>query len=281
MKRLLIIAGSGILPYYVAKAARLNNDEPVIASVLNECSFDWKDFESQALPLGDLCVLRSILNQYNIGRIVVAGAISRRPSIQDLCFSIKDSFKIPKLIWQLASGGDAAILKAVIDFLEGYGVSVVGAHEVVPDLLTQKGSLGSCIPTKGIKRDIFSAMKSAEVLSDLDIGQSAVSVGGRVVALEGIEGTDSMLQRIVDCRKNGKILVGKSGVLVKMFKSQQDMRADLPSIGLMTVQNVIKAGLSGIALEYGKSLILEKDLVKKSADEAGIFIYGIDREFKI
>ncbi|XCD50555.1 UDP-2,3-diacylglucosamine diphosphatase LpxI [Candidatus Liberibacter asiaticus] len=281
MKRLLIIAGSGMLPYYVAKAARLKNDEPVIASVLNECSFDWQDFECRELPLGDFCVLRSILHQYNIGRIVVAGAIDRRPNVQDLCFSIKDSLRISKMIWQLVSGGNAAILKASIDLLESYGVSVVGAHEIVPELLVQVGSLGTCVPNRDVKRDILAAMKSAEALSELDVGQSAVSIGGRVVSLEGIEGTDSMLQRIVDCRNNGRILAGKSGVLVKMCKSQQDMRADLPSIGAKTVQNVIKAGLAGIALEAGKSLVLEKELVKKHADEAGIFVCGIDREFAI
>ncbi|AKK20109.1 UDP-2,3-diacylglucosamine diphosphatase LpxI [Candidatus Liberibacter africanus] len=281
MKRLLIIAGSGMLPYYLARTSRLNNDEPVIASVLNECSFDWEDFECQTLPLGDFCVLRSILDKYNIGRIVLAGAISIRPSVRDLCFSIKDSFRVSKMIWQVVSGGDAALLKSIIDFLESYGVSVIGAHDIVPDLLAQKGSLSACIPSKDNRRDILVAMKSAEALSELDIGQSVISIGGRVVALEGIEGTDSMLQRIVDCRNNGKIIAGTSGVLVKICKSQQDMRADLPSIGEKTVQNVIRAGLSGIALEAGKSLVLEKELVKKHADEAGIFIFGIDREFAI
>ncbi|MEG8099057.1 LpxI family protein [Candidatus Liberibacter brunswickensis] len=281
MKRLLIIAGSGMLPYYVAKAARLKNDEPVIASILNECSFDWKGFECQELPLGDFCVLRSILLQYNIGRIVVAGAISIRPSVRDLCFSIKDSFRISKMIWQLVSGGDASLLNSIINFLESYGVSVIGAHEIIPDLLAEKGSLGICVPSKDSRRDIFVAMKSAEALSELEIGQSAISIGGRVVALEGVEGTDYMLQRIVDCRDNGKIIPGMSGVLVKMCKSQQDMRADLPSIGEKTVQNVIRAGLSGIALEAGKSLILEKELVKKHSDEKGIFVIGIDREFSI
>ncbi|MBL0848702.1 MAG: DUF1009 domain-containing protein [Candidatus Liberibacter ctenarytainae] len=281
MRRLLIIAGSGVLPYYVAEVSRSKNDDPVVAVISNECSCDWSGFEYHNVSLGDFCALRLILRQYDIGRIVIAGAVSQRCKIKDLRFSIKDSFKIPKLIWNLILGGDAALLTGVISFLESYGISVIGAHEIVPEFLAHMGPMGVCIPHKDDERDIFSAMNAADVLCKLDIGQSAVSVGGRVVALEGVEGTDFMLERIIDGKKNSKILPNKSGVLVKMCKLQQDIRADLPSIGLLTIQNAIKANLSGISLEAGKSFVLEKEAVIQAANEAGIFIYGINREFKI
>ncbi len=93
----------------------------------------------------------------------------------------------------------------------------------------------------------------------LDVGQGAVSVGGRIVALEGVEGTDSMLERVATLRSAGRISPRRRGVLVKLCKPQQDIRADLPSIGISTIENLRQAGLAGVAVEAGRSLILERD----------------------
>ncbi|MBA5724434.1 LpxI family protein, partial [Candidatus Liberibacter sp.] len=272
----------GRLPRHVAESARSRNDDPIIAPILGEYSVDWGDFESsQKLPMGDFCKFRSIICKYGIDRVVLAGAISRRPKVKDLRFPLKDSLKIPRMIYQLALGGDATVLKVVVSFLESYGVNIIGAHEVAPELLARVGPLGIYHPNKDDRQDISSSMRAAEILCKLDIGQSAVSIGGRVVSLEGVEGTDAMLERVVFFKESGKVFARKVGVLTKMCKPQQDIRVDLPSIGLLTVQNVIKAGLSGIAIEAGKSLILEKEATIQFANRSRIFIYGIDRESQI
>src|SRR5690606_5852108 len=110
----------------------------------------------------------------------------------------------------------------------------------------------------------------------LDVGQGAVSVGGRVVALEGAEGTDQMLERVADLRRQERISGRRKGVLVKLCKPQQDVRADLPAIGLSTVVNASRAGLAGIAVEAGRSLVLDERELLDAAEQAGLFVCGID-----
>ncbi|MFB2605773.1 UDP-2,3-diacylglucosamine diphosphatase LpxI domain-containing protein, partial [Rhizobium phaseoli] len=120
--------------------------------------------------------------------------------------------------------------------------------------------------------------EAAETLGRLDVGQGAVSIGGRIVALEGLEGTDEMLDRVAGLRAAGRISARRRGVLVKLCKPQQDVRADLPAIGLSTVLNAGKAGLAGIAVEAGRSLVLDRAAVIRAADGAGLFVCGLDRD---
>jgi DUF1009 family protein len=165
----------------------------------------------------------------------------------------------------------------VITLIEENGRRVVGAHEIAPDLLASVGPLGAVRPSLDNAKDIARAAEAADALGRLDVGQGSVSVGGRIVALEGVEGTDSMLERVTELRSAGRISQRRRGVLVKLCKPQQDIRADLPSIGISTIENLQRAGLAGVAVEAGRSLILERDAVIKAADEAGIFVCGLDR----
>ncbi len=164
----------------------------------------------------------------------------------------------------------------VIKLIEAMGCEVLGAHEIVPGLLAKTGPLGAHAPSDDDHRDIDRASEAAKRLGELDIGQGAVSVGGRVVALEGVEGTDRMLERVTALRAEGRISARRKGVLVKLCKPQQDMRADLPTIGPSTVENVIRAGLAGIAVEAGRALVLEEAKMIAAADAAGVFVCGID-----
>ena len=118
------------------------------------------------------------------------------------------------------------------------------------------------------------------MLGRLDVGQGAVAVGGRIVALEGVEGTDAMLARVQGLRAEGRISQRRKGVLVKLCKPQQDLRADLPTIGVSTVANAKAAGLAGIAVEAGRALVVEREAMIVAADAAGIFVVGIDRSNK-
>lgn len=185
--------------------------------------------------------------------------------------------ELPSTIRTLLSGGDNAVLQMVIRLIEAGGVRVVGAHEIAPDLLATTGPLGKISPVEEDLRDIAQGAKAADALGLLDVGQGAVSVGGRVVALEGAEGTDKMIERVAELRAAGRISTRRRGVLVKLCKPQQDIRADLPSIGVSTVSNAKKAGLGGVAVEAGRALILDRQAVIAAADEAGIFVCGIDR----
>jgi DUF1009 family protein len=165
----------------------------------------------------------------------------------------------------------------VIKLIEGEGLRVVGAHEIAPDLLATVGPLGAIAPGDDDRRDIARAGEAADALGRLDIGQGAVSIGGRVVATEGLEGTDGMLERVAALRAAGRISPRRRGVLVKLCKPQQDIRADLPAIGVSTVLNAKAAGLAGVAIEAGRSLVLDRGALVKAADENGLFVCGIDK----
>jgi DUF1009 family protein len=275
--RLAIIAGSGFLPAYVAAAARDAGEDPVVAVLEGDADRDWSDYDHAVLGVGDFAGFEAFFQKYDVHRVVMSGSVARRPEWRHIRPTWRTVAKMPHVVRTLLSGGDNAVLQMVIGLLERKGRRVVGAHEIAPDLLAATGPLGKHSPSKEDLNDIRQAVKAADALGLLDVGQGAVSVGGRIVALEGVEGTDRMIERVADLRAEGRISPRRRGVLVKMCKPQQDVRADLPSIGVSTVLNARKAGLAGVAVEAGRALILDRRAVLAAADEAGIFVCGIDR----
>ncbi len=274
--RLAIIAGDGFLPIYLAQAARAAGDDPLMIRLRNETAQAFEGFETVTASIADIAGFASIFRQNGIGRVVLSGAVKRRPDWRDIRPNWKVLRQLPSLVGNLLSGGDDALLQAAIGIIEAQGCAVVGAHEIAPALLARVGPLGAHQPSDDDRRDVTKAAEAATRLGELDIGQGAVSIGGRVVALEGVEGTDQMLQRVAALRAEGRISARRKGVLVKLCKPQQDMRADLPSIGPSTVEHAARAGLAGIAVEAGRSLVLEEDKMVEAADRSGIFICGID-----
>ncbi|MDL2407855.1 LpxI family protein [Rhizobium calliandrae] len=275
--RLAIIAGSGFLPAYVADAARQAGENPVVVALTDEADRDWSAFDHANLGVGNFAGLEAVFRRYGVDRVVMSGGVSRRPAWRDVRPTWRVIGELPSTIRTLLSGGDNAVLQMVIRLIEAGGVRVVGAHEIAPDLLATTGPLGRFSPSEEDLRDIAQGAKAADALGLLDVGQGAVSVGGRVVALEGAEGTDKMIERVASLRAEGRISKRRRGVLVKLCKPQQDVRADLPSIGVSTVLNAKKAGLAGVAVEAGRALVLEREAVIAAADEAGLFVCGIDR----
>ena len=273
--RLAIIAGNGLLPVYVAAAARAGGEDPFILLLKNEAGQPFDGFDSAEISIADVAGFGRIFREKGIDRIVLSGGVKRRPDWRDVRPNWKALWKLPGVIAALG-GGDDALLQAAIGLLEAQGCRVVGAHDIAPGLLTRLGPLGLPAPSADDLRDIDRASEAARRLGELDIGQGAVSIGGRVVALEGVEGTDRMLERVTSLRAEGRISARRKGVLVKLCKPQQDMRADLPTIGPSTVENAINAGLAGIAVEAGRSLVLEEEKMIAAANAAGLFVCGID-----
>lgn len=275
--RLAIIAGGGRLPHDVAEAARLAGENPFILRLSGESNQDWSGFDQAELYIGDMVRFASLLKDNNLKRVVLSGAVRQRPDFRRLRPTFSTVLKLPSIIRTLLSGGDDTVLRMAIEMLEGAGCRVVGAHEIVPDLLSKVGPLGAVQPGDEDRKNIAAGMAAADALGALDVGQGAVAIGGRVVALEGAEGTDSMMERVASLRALGRVSFRRKGVLVKMCKPQQDMRADLPTIGLSTIENAAKAGLAGVAVEAGRSLVLERNAVIDAANAAGLFVVGLDR----
>lgn len=274
--RLAIVAGWGYLPLYLAQAARAGGEDPVIVALANEADRVFDGFETVTAGVGDLAGIERFIRQKGVDRVVMSGAVRRRPDLLDIRPTLRTLLRVPSVVRTLLSGGDDAVLQMVIKLFEGMGCRVIGAHEVAPNLLARTGTLTSIRPSQEDVRDIGEAIKAALALGALDVGQGAVSVGGRVVALEGAEGTDQMLDRVAGLRREGRISRRRKGVLVKLCKPQQDVRADLPAIGLSTIANASGAGLAGIAVEAGRSLVLDEREVIAAAEKAGLFLCGID-----
>lgn len=276
--RLAIIAGSGKLPLFLAEAAREAGENPFVLRLKNEADDIWQGFDNAVVGVGDMAGLSALFRQHHIRRVVMSGAVKRRPAFGEIRANFKSLLKLPMALKTLLAGGDDAVLRMVISLIEAQGCQVLGAHEILPGLLATTGPLGAVTPDTEFLKDIEKAADAAEMLGRLDVGQGAIAVGGRIVALEGVEGTDAMLARVRALRDEGRISRRRKGVLVKLCKPQQDVRADLPSIGISTVENAHEAGLAGIAVEAGRALVLEREATIARADELGMFICGIDRD---
>jgi UDP-2,3-diacylglucosamine hydrolase len=276
--RLAIIAGNGRLPLYVAEAARRQGEQPFIFALRDESSTDWKEFDHEPIGIGEIARFKRRADELGIDRIVMSGGVSRRPPLRDMRLGLSGFLEIPRMIRTIIGGGDNTVLTAVIELLENGRRKVISVQDIAPSLLSELGPIGRIAPDEASRKDLKVAVKAAKLIGTLDFGQGAIAVGGRVVALEGPEGTDAMLARVADLKQAGRVSAKRRGVLVKLCKAEQDVRVDLPSAGLATVKNAHAAGLAGVALEAGRSLLLDAGEVRAFADSHDMFVIGIDVE---
>lgn len=274
--RVGIIAGGGKLPIDVANGLSELGRKPFILMVQGEASPESAlgQFEHEVLALENLGSLVGILKRRGVTHVVLAGEIKRRPRLGGMRFNLGLLAIVPLVISALARGDDG-LLKVVVRGLEARGFTVVGAHQIVPNLTASEGALTRLAPSKADWKDIEAAHEAAIAIGTLDIGQGAVAIGGRAIALEGIEGTDGLLARVKELRGHGRLAGKTGGVLVKCAKPGQELRVDLPSIGVQTVEGAHAAGLAGIAVEAGRSLILDAAEVIARADALGLFVVGL------
>ena len=260
----------------MAKAARELGHDPYILEIKGEADQDWSGFDHCQISIADLSMFAATVRREAIGSVVLAGGIGRRPDLSEIRPTWRSLIAFPTSLRIFASAGDDKLLRFVIKVLENEGVRVLAAQQVAPDLLSHAGPLGRVSPGQTDLKDITAASRAALALGMLDVGQGAVSVRGRVIALEGLEGTDAMLARVAELRASKRLSSTGGGVLVKLCKPEQDERVDLPSIGPETVINAHAAGLSGVAIEAGRALVLERARVLAEADRLGLFVTGIE-----
>ncbi len=204
--------------------------------------------------------------------MVIAGHVTR-PDLMTIRPDLGFFRNIPTVIRLMRAGGDDAVLTRAVRFFEGHGLEVLGVHDVAPELLAPQGVLGCKGPADDDRRDIATGRAVIQALGRLDVGQSVVVSGGRVLAIEGAEGTDRMLQRVAALRDQGHS-GDAQGVLVKVPKPGQELRVDMPSIGPNTVARAREARLAGLAVAAGSTLVLETAQTVRAADEHGLFVTG-------
>ncbi|CAN7356648.1 LpxI family protein [Aminobacter sp. LjRoot7] len=277
--RVAVVAGSGRLPVNVADSLAEAGRKPFIVLIDGETdpSTSLWSYAGERLAIEQFASLVPLLKRHNITHCVLAGGISRRPVWRAIRPSVALLRVLPRALAALARGDDG-LLRILVRTIEDSGIKVVGAHQVVPELLAVAGSMSALVPEKGDWADLRAGQEAARMIGALDIGQAAVAIGGRAIALEGIEGTDLLLERVRDLRNNGRIAGRKRGVLVKCAKPNQELRADLPTIGPATVDAAHAAGLAGIGIEAGRSLVLDYGEVVERADRLGLFVIGLSDE---
>lgn len=268
MSRLGIIAGSGSLPLLLAAAARDQGRDFFVLCLQGQANLkDFANFPHAVSRIGETERTIKTLKSAGIDQLVMAGAV-RRPSLAEL----RPDWRTMQLFARLgfSAVGDDTLLKAIMAEFEGEGFKIVGAHEILPSLLTPFAVLTAKYPSSENNTDVAAGMKVAKTLGVLDVGQATIVQQGIVLGVEAIEGTDALLSRAASLRRKGR-----GGVLVKASKPQQERRLDLPTIGEKTVLNAYKAGLEGIAVEAGASMIVNRDEAVALADRLGLFIAGV------
>ncbi|RCW83657.1 LpxI family protein [Phyllobacterium bourgognense] len=276
--RTAIVAGNGQLPVAVAESLRKLGDNPLIVAIKGEAEPELYAGEHAEISIVELGGLVKILKAEGISNVVLAGGIRHRPEFRAALRPGNGNLVALYRFLRAFRLGDDGLLRAVIATIESYGFRVLGAHEIVPDILAPApGTLTRKRADQESVANMHAARQAAIMIGSLDIGQAAIAIGRRVVALEGVEGTDAMLQRVAELR-HAKRINRKGGVLVKCAKPQQEVRADLPAIGVSTVENAVKAGLKGIAIEARRTLILGYGETVAAADKAGLFIETFEQE---
>jgi len=270
-----IISGRGSLPRTLAEGLVSQNKRPFLIGLGGQYDPWIEDYDHATFEWGQFGGLFSTLRQNNISKLTMAGSMVR-PNINLAGFDFSGFLVLPEIFVNMI-GGDNSMLTGFINMFAKRGITVIGAHEIMPELLTKAGIISGGKISQKARENIAHGIAACKKLGELDIGQATIAVGGRVVAVEGIEGTDAMIDRVTDMRIKGKLREkGRNGVLVKSMKPDQDMRVDLPAIGPQTIQQAAEAGLRGIAIEAGHSIILEPENTLKEAAHKDIFIYGFD-----
>jgi DUF1009 family protein len=244
--RLGIIAGGGHLPGQVAAAARAQGREVFIAAI--------EGFADAAVV--------------GCAEVVMIGPV-KRPSLLALRPDAEGAKLLAK-IGRAAFAGDDGLLAAIIRVLGEDGFKVLGAHDILADMLGPVGLLTRTAPDDAAMLDVERGVAVLKIAGPADIGQACVVQQGIVLAMEAVEGTDAMLGRIPSVARPGP-----GGVLVKLAKPGQDRRADLPTLGVQTIRNASNAGLRGIAFEAGGTILSDRLAMIAAADAAGLFVVGI------
>ncbi len=263
-----IIAGGGQFPLLFAKAAHSQGLKVYAAAHQGETDEALVDHVErlQWVKLGQLGKIISFFKQERIKKTVFIGSITKTNIFRD----VRPDLKGLGLWNKINIKQDDAILRAVADRLEKDGIEVVASTGYVPELLFPKGILTKNKPTKDQMVDIIYGWEIARSLGNLDIGQCVVVRNQTVLAVEAIEGTDATILR-------GGTLGKEKAVVVKLRKPNQDLRFDLPAIGMKTIDSMKEVKASVLAVEAEYALFFDRDAVIQAADNAGIVIVGVEK----
>ncbi|MEI7804497.1 MAG: UDP-2,3-diacylglucosamine diphosphatase LpxI [Hyphomicrobiales bacterium] len=272
---LAIIAGGGTLPFAVADAVKARGRRPVMFALQGVVDPEKvKAYPHHWVRYGQTGRLLRLARAEGCRDAVWIGSMVR-PRLSQVRLDLASLLLLPKLL-KAFRGGDDHLLSSLGKIFEDHGFRLLGAHEVAPEILVPEGVLGRVQPSERDHADIARALELLRAIGPFDVGQAAVIAGNHVLAVEGAEGTDNMLAHVAQMRSAGRIpSTAGTGVLVKAPKSKQDRRFDLPTIGPRTIDGIARAGLAGLAVAAGATIIAEPEQVIAAADREKLFVIGV------
>lgn len=261
--RIGLIAGNGALPRLFARAARakglevfavghVGETDPELAAEVER--LDW-------VKVGQVGRIERLLRDQGVAEAVLAGGFSRMRAVQQL----RPDLGMFRVAARLRSFRDDALLRAAADEFQAAGIRIVAPTELLREILATEGHLAGPPLEAGQERDVALGEEVATLLGRADVGQTVVVKNGHVLAVEAVEGTDA-------CIRRGAELGGPAVVVVKRSKPGQDERFDLPAVGPGTLEVLSEVGARVLAVEAGKTLLLEGERLVSLANESGITI---------
>jgi DUF1009 family protein len=271
-----IICGGGSFPFTVADSLLKQGRKVVLFALQGWADPERvKDYPHHWSHIAKLGRFLRLARREGCRDVIFIGTLVR-PSLRQLInFDLATLRVLPRAIRHFY-GGDDHLLTGMARMLEDHGFRLLGAHEVAPEILVAEGAFGQISPSERDMADIRLGFEVLRTLGPLDIGQAVVVANRHVIAVEAAEGTDQMLERVAELRRSRRVRSpAGTGVLVKAPKPGQDRRFDLPSIGPRTIDGVIAAGLAGLAVVAGGTIVAEPQALVEKADRAKVFVAGL------
>jgi DUF1009 family protein len=268
LNRFGLIAGNGRFPFLVLEAARSQGIEMVVAAIKEET---WPEIEQHAktvhwLSLGQLGKLIKTFKAEGVNQAIMAGQVKHK----QIFSSIIPDLKMLQLLASLATKNTDSLIGAVARVLEHEGIHLLDSIAFLDPLLPAPGVLTRRRPSEEEQRDLEYGYKLARELGRLDVGQTVAVSDGACVAVEAMEGTDAVMERAASLA-NGRPLR-----VVKLAKPNQDLRFDVPVIGIGTIEVMRRAGVTAMAIEARKTLMIDRADLLKAADSASITIQAVE-----
>jgi UDP-2,3-diacylglucosamine hydrolase len=270
-----VIAAGGVMPFAVADSLVARGINPVLFALKGACDpLAVERFRHHWISVGQLGRAAKLFRAENCRELVFIGTLVR-PALSEIRLDW-GTLRVIGRLWAAFRGGDDHLLSGIGRILEQDGFRMVGIKDIAPDVLMPEGCLTRKAPDDDAAADIAKARDVLRAVSPFDIGQAVVVIDGHVVGMEDIEGTDGLLARVAQLRREGRIRAKTArGVLVKAPKNGQDLRFDLPTIGSRTIEGAAAAGLAGIAIVAGNTIVVEPQVMIDAADKAGLFVIGL------
>ena len=274
MERIGLIAGNGKFPLLVLDAARARGAEVVVAAIKEETFPEIESHGAAAvywMSLGELGRLIDTFKREGVRRAIMAGQVKHK----QIFSSIRPDWRLAKLLLSLRTRNTDALLGGVAKVLADEGITLEDSTSFLQPLLVRPGVLSRRSLSEAEQKDVAYGRQVARHLAQFDIGQTVVIAQAACVAVEAMEGTDSAIERagrIMAGLEEPASTLGRSLTVVKVAKPNQDMRFDVPVVGVKTIDVMRQAGATCLALDAGKCLLLDGDAVIAAADSAGICI---------